>query len=67
MDGTNSSSSEKDEEHAVNICLIADSDKEEVFDSKSDLDFSNKKILEQAFDNLLNDSHILTQKCAYVK
>ena len=46
---------------------MADSDKDEVFDSESDLDFSNQKELEQAFDNLLNDSHILTQKYAHLK
>ncbi|KAL5194087.1 hypothetical protein HKD37_20G056216 [Glycine soja] len=29
----------------------------------SDLDVSDKNVLEYAFDNLLNDSHILTKKC----
>jgi len=39
---------------------MADFDTEEVFDFESVLDFSYHKELEQVFDNLLNDSYILT-------
>lgn len=67
QDDTNSSPSERDQEHATNLCLMADFDTEEVFDFESVLDFSYHKELEQVFDNLLNDSYILTQKCVHVK
>lgn len=35
-DYTDSSSSEKNEEHATNLCLMADLDKDEVFDFESE-------------------------------
>ena len=41
--GTHSSSSEKEVEQASNLCFMVDSDKEEICDSKSVLDFSNHK------------------------
>ncbi|KAG4982402.1 hypothetical protein JHK87_027151 [Glycine soja] len=66
-DDTYSSSSEREDEHVANLCLITNSNKEDVFDSKSVLDFLNHKELEQAFNNLLNGSHILTQKSAHLK
>lgn len=40
-DDTDSSSSKKDEEYATNLCLMEGSEKDEVFDSESDLDFFN--------------------------
>jgi len=48
----------EDEEHVVNLCLMTNFDKQEVFDSESVLDYSNHKELEEAFDNLLNDTLI---------
>lgn len=48
-DDIDSTSSEKDEEHATNLCLMADLAKYEVFDSESDMDISNQKVLEQIF------------------
>lgn len=66
-DDTYSSSSEREDEHVANLCLITNLNKEDVFDSKSVLDFLNHKELEQAFNNLLNGSHILTQKLAHLK
>lgn len=59
---TYSSSSNKDEEQAANLCIMA-----ELYDFESVIDFSHQKELEQALDNLLNDSHILTKKCAILK
>jgi len=51
---------EKDKEHAANLHLMADSNKVDISYSESVLDFSNHKVLEQSYDNLLNNSHILT-------
>lgn len=62
-----SSFSEIEQKLVANLCLMVDSNKEEVFDSKSVLDFHIIKSQNKAFDNPLSDSHILTQKCAYVK
>ena len=45
---------------------MVDSEKEKVFDSKTQ-EFSNYKELEQIFDNLLNDSYTLAQKCVLLK
>jgi len=38
-DDTNSSSFEKDEEYAASLCLMVDSDKQEIFNFESVLDF----------------------------
>lgn len=66
-DDIDSSSSKKDEKHVANLCLMADSHKDQVFDFGSVSDFSNHKKLEQVFDNLLNESHILILKCTNLK
>ena len=66
-DDTYSSSSEREDEHVANLCLITNLNKEDVFDSKSVLDFHIIKSQNKAFDNPLSDSHILTQKCAHLK
>lgn len=48
-----------DDTHLLStVCLMVDSEKEKVFDSKTQ-EFSNYKELEQIFDNLLNDSYTL--------
>lgn len=62
-----SSFSEIEQKLVANLCLMVDSNKEEVFDSKSVLDFHIIKSQNKAFDNPLSDSHILTQKCAHLK
>lgn len=61
------SSSSKKKEQVANICLMAYSENEHVSNSESTMVFSNYKELEQAFDNLLNGSHSLTQKCIFLK
>ena len=57
-DDTNSSTSKKEEENVAKLCLMVGSEKNEVTNYESYLDFSNKNDLEQAVKRWITQSSL---------